>query len=207
MRSVIAFIFAGAALSVVAGCGGDGGGGGQGGEPTTTTSTSGGGGQGGDVGGGGQGGDVGGGGQGGDEGGGGQGGGTGLPAGCWTGPAECDPLNAQGCPGEGDACDLGLKNDVPGLYCYGPPNTQKLGEMCDGASGPFCEPTLHCIGVCAKFCCDGSECAEGEECAAFNPMLGTLGVCNVPGACTPPGGACTTNADCCSMDCHNDHCH
>ncbi|MDC3958798.1 hypothetical protein [Polyangium jinanense] len=173
------------------GSNGQGGGGGQGGT----------GGQGGA--GGGQGGT---GGAGGEGGGGGGSGGSITPA-CFTGTATCNPLTNAGCMGAGEACDFGEKQGKPGFSCYPPPNEAKEGEACNNASGPFCAPTLHCYGTCKKFCCASAECAQGETCEPFDAALGTLGFCRDPSACSPAGGPCQKPEDCCSMDCHVDHCH
>jgi hypothetical protein len=128
-----------------------------------------------------------------------------LPASCWSGLKSCNPTTNEGCDGaSGWACDLGNG----GAQCFEPPNTQKLGESCDGSKGPFCEGGAHCGGkTCEAFCCTKEDCQGDEVCEAFNAKQGTLGVCRKPGACKGSGGSCTKDADCCSGDCHIDHCH
>jgi len=127
-----------------------------------------------------------------------------LAASCWGGLKSCNPLTNAGCDGaEGWACDL----SDGGFQCFEPPNTQKQGESCNNGSGPFCEGGAHCDGSsCAVFCCSGEDCAAGEACEPFGPE-GSIGVCRKPGACKPAGGSCSKPEDCCSGDCHGDHCH
>ncbi len=130
-----------------------------------------------------------------------------LPAGCFSGPASCQPLTNAPCAA-GEACDVGLdENGMPALMCFPPPNAQALGEACDPANGPFCAPTLACAsGTCAQLCCGDLDC-EGVSCTPLDPSLGTLGTCSEPPTCEPSGGPCVMPADCCSNDCHAGHCH
>jgi hypothetical protein len=127
-----------------------------------------------------------------------------LPASCWGGLKSCNPLTNEGCDGaEGWACDL----STSGFQCFEPPNTQKPGESCSNQSEPYCQGGNHCDGsTCAAFCCAKEDCPGEEVCEPLG-QEGPLGVCRKPGACKPPGGFCTKDADCCSNDCHGDHCH
>jgi hypothetical protein len=137
---------------------------------------------------------------------GGQGGQGSIQPSCYVGTANCNPLTNAGCTQPGEACDYGTVSGKTGLHCFPPPNDVLEGQTC-GPHGPYCAPTLHCFGVCKKFCCADSECVQGESCVAFDDSLGTLGFCRDPNVCSPPGGPCQMAADCCSMDCHNGHCH
>lgn len=138
---------------------------------------------------------------------GGAGGGGAIQPACFSGLATCNPLTNAGCTGAGEACDYGTKSGKTGFYCYPPPNDVAEGQPCNAGHGPYCAATLHCFGVCKKFCCADTECAQGESCVAFDSMQGTLGFCRDPNACSPAGGPCKEASDCCSMDCHDDHCH
>jgi hypothetical protein len=137
---------------------------------------------------------------------------AGLPVSCWLPPNSlCNPANNEGCPDD-EACDLGTE---PGgrhiIACFPPPAAQQLGEACDNEAGPFCRGGLRCMdGECMDTCCGDDECTvAGERCVPLAPDLGTLGVCRDSAApmCQPPGGSCRSASDCCSRDCHIDHCH
>ncbi|MCS6899759.1 MAG: hypothetical protein RMJ98_06475 [Myxococcales bacterium] len=127
-----------------------------------------------------------------------------LPSSCWTGLKSCNPLSNEGCDGaEGWACDLSEE----GFQCFEPPNSQKLGDKCNNQKGPYCEGGNHCDGnTCAAFCCTKEDCQGDEECDPLG-QEGSLGICRKLGSCKPPGGFCTKDEDCCSQDCHVDHCH
>jgi hypothetical protein len=127
-----------------------------------------------------------------------------LPPSCWGGLKSCNPVTNEGCDGvEGWACDLSTE----GPQCFDPPNKKKLGELCSNSQGPHCQGGLTCDGSrCAAFCCANEDCQGEEVCEPFGDQ-GTLGVCRDPGACKPSGGSCSKAADCCSGDCHIDHCH
>lgn len=153
------------------------------------------------------------GGQGGEAGAGeGAGGAATLPATCFAGPTECDPRTNDGCA-MGEACDVGQEDGEVQLLCYPPPNEAPLGGECNLTYGPFCQGGLVCgpAGACIPFCCADEECTgPNEVCNPIAAELGTLGGCIDPETipdCNPPGGPCVENADCCSNDCHNDHCH
>jgi hypothetical protein len=143
---------------------------------------------------------------------GGAGGTAALPPTCFAGPAECDPRTNEGCDA-GQACDVGQEDGEVQLLCYPPPNEAALGAECNLTYGPFCQGGLVCgpAGACIPFCCGDEECTgPNEVCNPIATELGTLGGCIDPETipdCSPPGGPCSENADCCSMDCHNDHCH
>ena len=135
-----------------------------------------------------------------------------FPASCWTGPRECDPRSGEPCAA-GETCDIGNSDGAPVLTCFPPPNTAQLGDACDLHGGPFCSAGLLCgpAAQCVPFCCSDDECSgPGESCEAVDEGLGTLGGCidatTIP-ECTPPGGHCTQPSDCCSDDCHGNHCH
>lgn len=130
-----------------------------------------------------------------------------LPASCFVGAASCNPLSNAPC-GQGEACDLGVDGTgTPALSCFPPPNTQILGQACDPQSGPFCAGSMTCFnGTCAPYCCSNSDC-RGVPCTPFDASLGTLGACAEAPMCQPAGGPCAVAADCCSNDCHLDHCH
>jgi hypothetical protein len=136
-----------------------------------------------------------------------------LPTGCFLGESDCNPLTNEGCTEAGHACDLGYDNGVASLVCFPPPNLQGLGESCSNSSGPFCQPTLHCgwDDTCRPFCCFADACnaATGEVCVKADVHGGgTLGYCAPePPDCGLPGAACAQPSDCCSGDCHSDHCH
>ncbi|MEM6959111.1 MAG: hypothetical protein AAF411_17995 [Myxococcota bacterium] len=138
----------------------------------------------------------------------------GLSLDCWLPPnSYCNPANNEGCAA-GEACDVA--SDERGraiVACFPPPAEQQLGEACNNESGPFCAGGLRCmVDRCMDTCCTDSECAVGERCAPLDASLGSLGVCSSapvtpPPTCSPPGGFCAGNGDCCSNDCHFDHCH
>jgi len=88
-----------------------------------------------------------------------------MEPGCWNTFKECNPLDPTSCGTEGDSCDFGLNGVRPGLYCFPPPNTQQLGELCGNpVAGPFCAPGLHCAGGrCARMCCSDDDCATDEH--------------------------------------------
>ena len=135
-----------------------------------------------------------------------------LPASCFAGAHECDPRGAVGCE-PGYACDVDFDGQRYSLSCFEPPNDVPLGGACNNHGGPYCEPGLGCgpDATCRTMCCDTSECTTaGDECVPLSSELGTLGVCIDPALvpeCAAAGAACTTNDDCCSGDCHGDHCH
>ncbi|MEM9696881.1 MAG: hypothetical protein AAGA56_30375 [Myxococcota bacterium] len=135
---------------------------------------------------------------------------VGLPPGCWNGAASCNPLTNDGC-GTGEACDAAMENGMPALSCFPPPNGQGIGEPCDIDRGPFCAGGSTCVaGACAAMCCSAAECSNGLPCSPIVTEMGTLGACaELPEApeCGAPGAFCTAPSDCCSNDCHIDHCH
>ena len=142
----------------------------------------------------------------------GAGGATTLPAGCFSGPMECDPRTNAGCT-MGQACGLGQEDGEVQLLCYPPPNEAQLGGECNLTYGPYCQGGLVCgpAGACIPFCCGDDECTGPNEiCNPVASEFGTLGGCIDPDTipdCSPAGGPCETGADCCSNDCHNGHCH
>ena len=136
----------------------------------------------------------------------------GLPETCWTGERECDPRSAEPCAA-GETCDIGSANGMLVLTCFPPPNTAQRGDACDLHHGPFCSAGLVCgpTATCIPFCCADEECTTaGETCEPLAQAYGTLGGCIDPSTipeCSPPGGHCTQPSDCCSNDCHGNHCH
>jgi hypothetical protein len=118
-----------------------------------------------------------------------------LPSGCWDGFKQCDPLDETSCGTDGSTCDYGTnQTGSSGLFCFGPPNTKRLGEQCSNLTdGPFCAPTLHCAGVpgrCAKMCCSKADCNADETCDPIDREGGTLGTCQ-PEAAGSAGSAAT----------------
>ena len=110
-----------------------------------------------------------------------------LPSGCVPAGLQtnCNPVTNQGCA-SGEACDLASQQGGGSmLKCFGPPNTQKLGQACsNGDNGPFCEGTMRCDdevdgggGKCKKYCCAKSDCGGGT-CTPFEASAGTLGTCD-----------------------------
>jgi hypothetical protein len=110
-----------------------------------------------------------------------------LPAGCWNGTAQCNPVTNEGCPGAGEACDLaGDGSGATTLSCFPDGNTEATGAPCDQANGPWCQATNTCIDPdadggagmsCHKYCCDSADCPTGTNCMAFDQSAGTLGFC------------------------------
>ena len=144
---------------------------------------------------------------------------NGLPAGCYIGPADCDPRTGKGC-GEGAACDFSSQGK---LVCFPPPNDAAVGQPCNNQGGPFCAAGGWCVpetgsgpGTCRKVCCSTQECSDpGFECVGLltNPSQGSIGVCRTPPEpaespeCLPYGAPCNTANDACCGQCHFDHCH
>ncbi|MGF1465103.1 MAG: hypothetical protein ACFCGT_03130 [Sandaracinaceae bacterium] len=136
----------------------------------------------------------------------------GLPIDCWL-PRNsfCNPANNDGCRDD-EACDLTVDPDgQPLIMCFPPPATEALGDTCDNQRGPFCAGGLRCMERrCMDTCCADAECTvAGERCVPLDPRYGALGVCRVDDApdCGRPGDPCRQASDCCSRDCHIDHCH
>ena len=70
-----------------------------------------------------------------------------LSASCFSAnTAECNALTDEGCAA-GEACDYASGNTdaKPAVSCFGGSNTQAVGESCDNALGPWCQPGLHCV--------------------------------------------------------------
>ncbi len=135
-----------------------------------------------------------------------------VPESCFSGAATCDPRTNEGC-GDEEACDVGEENGALQLLCFPPPNDAAAGEPCDLHDGPFCKGGLVCgpAATCIAFCCADEECSGPDEiCNPIAAELGAIGGCIDPAAipeCAPFGAPCSTNEDCCSNDCHGDHCH
>jgi len=124
----------------------------------------------------------------------------------------CDLRDGRGCElGAGQTCDLAVAEGGQVLIaCFDGPNDAGLGGSCDSGAGPFCGAGLTCLpaGSCARFCCENAECGANERCDAFAPGE-SLGVCvdEAAPSCAPRGAFCRVREDCCSLDCHGDHCH
>lgn len=132
-----------------------------------------------------------------------------LEASCWQPAAQpCNAVSGAGCA-EGSVCEYASTVTDIVIACVAGGKSAALGAKCvDGESGA-CGVGLRCMrGSCAKVCCESSECRTGESCEPFEAPLGTLGACLRPDpTCMKGGGACTKSSDCCSRDCHEDHCH
>lgn len=91
-------------------------------------------------------------------------------------PADCN--DAVGC----------TDDDCVGGACVNTPNNANCpddGAFCNGSE--FCDATADCAST-------GDPCSGGETCNE------TTDTCDQP-PCQPKGGPCTTNADCCSVNC------
>ncbi len=132
-----------------------------------------------------------------------------LDSSCWQPAAQpCNALSGAGCA-EGSVCEYASTATDIVIACVAGGKNAALGAKCvEGESGA-CGVGLRCMrGSCAKVCCASSECRSGESCEPFEAPLGTLGACLRPDpTCMKGGGACTKSSDCCSRDCHEDHCH
>ena len=133
-------------------------------------------------------------------------------AGCFVrGLAACDPVSNAGCT-SGETCDL-VEDEVElVLGCERMSEerpSSSLGQSCSIASGTRCGAGLRCAsGTCRSYCCSDTDCrVAGERCLALDVRLGTLGTCGTPPLCKRSGEACRLAADCCSKDCHFNHCH
>jgi hypothetical protein len=98
-------------------------------------------------------------------------------------PVPCNPLEGTECDGAGSACDLWQGTVSWSTYCYEEGNEADLGDVCNQADGPYCQPGMTCLdnnpgdaGTCKKFCCADTDCAQGQTCASLN-VLGNVGVC------------------------------
>ncbi len=107
-----------------------------------------------------------------------------LPAACNVpDPVPCNPLDDTECDGAGSACDLWQGTTSWSTYCYEEGNEAGLGDVCNQADGPYCQPGMTCLdnnpgdaGTCKKFCCADTDCAQGQTCTSLN-VLGNVGVC------------------------------
>ena len=131
-----------------------------------------------------------------------------LPAACWTrGPVACDPRTDEGCSG---AAHCTFRDDTAALElaCVSG-GSLPVGAACSARTAARCGEGKVCWSeVCRSVCCDDGACTTaGERCVAFERRMGTLGTCAPPTQCAAAGGACVGGADCCSGDCHGNHCH
>lgn len=132
-----------------------------------------------------------------------------LDVACWKPEAvPCNPVSGGGCDA-GKHCEYFSNTTDIVIRCVAPGAGGAEGAACDEADPGTCGAGLRCMaGKCATVCCGDSECKTGESCTAFEGPLGTLGACLAPPtSCAKPGRDCTKDADCCSGDCHGDHCH
>ncbi|GMV19001.1 MAG: hypothetical protein HS104_29895 [Polyangiaceae bacterium] len=89
----------------------------------------------------------------------------------------CNPMTNEGC-GADTACDMAANGSSYGFVCF-PTGTVEEGQPCNGVSGPWCKPTLHCgTAKCVRFCCTSADC-PGSACSMYDPIkVGTFGWCN-----------------------------
>jgi hypothetical protein len=132
---------------------------------------------------------------------------TALSAACWASSAACNPFDNSGCTNGETRCDFDPASSSLALACV-PAGKAGPGEACDDLAGKACVSGARCTKArCADFCCTDTDCkTAGQKCIAIDGTMGTLGVC-AAAACKKPGQSCSKNADCCSNDCHSDHCH
>jgi len=127
---------------------------------------------------------------------------------CWAPSGfACDPNTGSGCA-EGETCDVVAAGggETLEIVCVPAPTRVRAGASCDAARGLQCAPGLRCVaGRCADGCCDDTDCGRNAACTALATAHGTLGHCRA--LCGGNGAHCTRAADCCSGDCHGDHCH
>lgn len=131
-----------------------------------------------------------------------------LAASCWArGRSACDPRSDQGCAADAQ-CRFRDDTAALELACLAPGQIAE-GAACSAKAGQHCARGTTCWnGICRRACCADAECTTaGQVCVAFERRLGTMGVCDQPPACRPAAAACTHDGDCCSKDCHVDHCH
>ncbi|MBL8952798.1 MAG: hypothetical protein JNK82_18600 [Myxococcaceae bacterium] len=124
-----------------------------------------------------------------------------FAASCWKYEAWCDPTN-DGCGVE--QCSISRGVARPTFDCH-TAGALAVGASCDVSQ---CGAGLQCRdGRCERLCCDVLTCTgAGEACVAIDEGWGTLGTCRPPAPCIRTGGACVRSSQCCSNDCHVDHC-
>jgi hypothetical protein len=132
----------------------------------------------------------------------------GLDTSCWKPDGHpCNPASGAGCA-DGTVCEYSSTETDIVIACVPAAGSGALGAKCSEGQRGACGAGLRCLaGACAKVCCSRSDCASGEACEAFETPLGSLGACAAPKACAKAGGHCAKATDCCSKDCHDDHCH
>ena len=92
---------------------------------------------------------------------------------------SCNAITNAGCDaGGGETCDFDQNG---GLSCFPPPNDQAVCATCDNGSGPFCQPSEHCVptangSACARMCCTDSDCTPGH-CDTQTLGFAPIGVC------------------------------
>jgi len=112
---------------------------------------------------------------------------------------SCDPVTAEGCPGEGTACDHGVLGGIAGFYCY-TDCTETEGAPCmyEDNGGPWCAAGMTCLeGVCARYCCGSSDC-DGDQCQPLtleNVIGGALGTCPAEALDTDTDTSTDTDTD------------
>lgn len=103
-----------------------------------------------------------------------------IPAQCWPGPADCNPVTNTGCP-TGMQCGFNgtkflcvaemLQAPGPGKECTIPGNHCQPGLICDQGPTPV---------RCSKPCCVKSDCASTDNCKPLPSGGGTMGFCGPP---------------------------
>jgi hypothetical protein len=134
-----------------------------------------------------------------------------LPVTCWASPdSTCHPVTNEGCA-PNQLCLL--TNTAPervGLRCIDVEGTRSISQTCNLQSGPYCRAGMWCNqGTCRPVCCTSADCVSGQACNPIDPRIGSFGFCGAPSTnqCRRSGAACRSNSECCSRDCHVDHCH
>lgn len=131
-----------------------------------------------------------------------------LATACFRYEADCHPVDGVGCGAE-SRCDFALDTAALRLVCHSAEATRGLGETCSDAARTFCMAGLRCHeGTCKPTCCEDEACTGSDEiCVAHDVAWGSLGVCTTPPACRESGADCARSSECCSNDCHAEHCH
>jgi hypothetical protein len=133
-----------------------------------------------------------------------------LPVSCWASPdSTCHPVTNEGCAAN-QLCLL--TNTAPervGLRCIDVTGTRSISQTCSLQTGPYCQAGLWCNqGACRPVCCSSADCVGGQSCLPIDARLGSFGFCGAAqNQCRRSGAACRSNSECCSRDCHVDHCH
>jgi hypothetical protein len=101
------------------------------------------------------------------------------PPSCFSGIAQCNPINNAPCEFD-EACDIFVEDGGVELVCFPPHNVRPVGGICYD-DGPYCRAELHCKGErCLEFCCSNADCPDNGTCTPLHPEKGTLGTCPLP---------------------------